>query len=49
MHDVTCTEVATSIRYFDAATNRLQATFGRFDLTKLGPGEPFATIPDPIP
>jgi hypothetical protein len=49
IHDVTCGEVAASLRYFDRATNRIQATFGRFDLTKLGPGEPFATIPDPIP
>jgi len=49
IEEVTCAEVVSSLRYFDGTLNRAQATFGRFDLTKLGPGEPFATIPDPIP
>jgi hypothetical protein len=46
---VTCTEVIASINHFDPVSPQMQQNFARFDLSKLGPGEPFAMTPDPVP
>jgi hypothetical protein len=46
---VTCTEIIASINHFDPVSPQMQQNFARFDLSKLGPGEPFAMTPDPVP
>jgi hypothetical protein len=46
---VTCSEVVASVNHYDPLSPVIQQNFARFDLSKLGPGEPFAMTPDPVP
>mgnify|MGYP007057239858 FL=1 len=49
VHVVTCTEAVVSVSHYDPISPQGQQNFARFDLSKLGPGEPFAMTPDPVP
>lgn len=46
---VTCSEVVATVNHYDPISPAIQQNFARFDLSKLGPGEPFAMTPDPVP